>query len=29
MAENSFMNTNTTQEFTAPVNRKMEARGFA
>ena len=28
MAENSFMNTNTTQEFTAPVNRKMEARGF-
>lgn len=29
MAENAFMSTNTTQEFTAPVNRKMEARGFA
>ena len=29
MAENSFMDSNTTQEFTAPTNRKMEARGFA
>jgi hypothetical protein len=29
MCENAYMNTNTTQEFTAPVNRKMEARGFA
>lgn len=29
MAEQVFMNTNTTQEFTAPTNRKLEARGFA
>ena len=29
MAELMFTSTNTTNEFTAPVNRKMEARGFA
>ena len=29
MCEQNFMNTNTTNEYTAPVNRKMEARGFA
>lgn len=28
MAEQAFMSTNTTQEFTAPANRKLEARGF-
>ena len=29
MAEAVYMNTNTTNEFTAPTNQKMEARGFA
>lgn len=29
LCENNFVNTNTTNEFTAPVNRKMESRGFA
>jgi hypothetical protein len=29
MAEAVFVNTNTTNEFTAPTNCKMEARGFA
>lgn len=29
MAEQVFMNTNTTNEYTAPMNRKFTARGFA
>ena len=29
VCEGMFVDTNTTNEFTAPVNRKMEARGFA
>jgi hypothetical protein len=29
LCEQVYMNTNTTNEFTAPTNRKMEARGFA
>jgi hypothetical protein len=29
MCENVFVQTNTTNEFTAPTNRKMESRGFA
>jgi hypothetical protein len=29
LAENIFMQTNTTNEFTAPTNRKIESRGFA
>lgn len=29
ICEAMFVNTNTTGEFTAPVNRKIEARGFA
>lgn len=29
ICESMFVDTNTTNEFTAPVNRKMEARGFA
>lgn len=29
LCEANFVNTNTTNEFTAPVNRKMESRGFA
>lgn len=28
LCENMFVQTNTTNEFTAPTNRKMEARGF-
>jgi len=29
LCENIFMQTNTTNEFTAPTNRKIESRGFA
>lgn len=29
LCEQMFMNTNTTGEFTAPTNHKMESRGFA
>lgn len=29
LCEQMFMNTNTTGEYTAPTNRKMESRGFA
>lgn len=29
MCEGVYVDTNTTNEFTAPTNRKMEARGFA
>ena len=29
LCENIFMQTNTTGEFTAPTNRKIESRGFA
>jgi hypothetical protein len=29
MCEQAFMNTNTTNEYTAPVNSKMTSRGFA
>jgi hypothetical protein len=28
MAENMFVQTNTTNEFTPPTNTKLQARGF-